>query len=175
MSPQYGKLWSTSGWDRFGSLGHPSEFQRVSRVGFVTAATPTKLCTMYCLAVSCPLTEFCRVHNSLHVQVLRSPILEALLHSTPSAGISQTAAWYMEWNYGTFAEGATFIWLGGHDIGYRPTFWLLLTIVIIMIIVIIIIIITINLLSKNVLNFWFMCIYIFLLLFWVWPFSIKWL
>jgi len=37
--PQYGKLRSTSGWDRFGSLGHPSKFQRVSRLEFVTAAT----------------------------------------------------------------------------------------------------------------------------------------
>jgi len=26
-------------------------------------------------------------------------------------------AWYKEWNYGTFAEGATYIRLGGHDVG----------------------------------------------------------
>jgi len=26
----YGELWPTNGWDRFGSLGHPSKFQRVS-------------------------------------------------------------------------------------------------------------------------------------------------
>jgi len=32
------------------------------------------------------------------------------------------AAWYKEWNYGTFAEGATYIWLGGHHVGHRPTF-----------------------------------------------------
>jgi len=38
----------------------------------------------------CPLTEFCPVQNSLYVQVLRSPILAALLHGTPAAGISQT-------------------------------------------------------------------------------------
>ena len=37
MSAQYGKLWPTSGWDRFGILGHPSYFQRVSRLGSVTA------------------------------------------------------------------------------------------------------------------------------------------
>ena len=30
MSPQYGELRLTSGWDLFGSLGHPSKFQRVS-------------------------------------------------------------------------------------------------------------------------------------------------
>jgi len=28
---------SAPGWDRFGCLGHPSKFQRVSRLGFVTA------------------------------------------------------------------------------------------------------------------------------------------
>jgi len=32
------------------------------------------------------------------------------------------AAWYAEWNYGTFAEGATYIWLGGHHVGHWPTF-----------------------------------------------------
>jgi len=32
------------------------------------------------------------------------------------------AAWYMEWNYGTFTEGATYIRLGGHHVGHRPTF-----------------------------------------------------
>jgi len=161
VSPQYGKLWPTSGWDCFGSLGQPSKFQWVSHVGSITAATPTKLCMMYCLAVSCPLMEFCRVPNSLYVQALRCPILEALLHSTPAAGISQTVAWYTEWNYGTFTEGATFIRLGTHDVGFRPTFWLLLTIVIIMVIVIIITIITINLLSKNVTNFCLVCVHIY--------------
>ena len=37
MFPQYGELRPTSGWDRFGSLGHPCKFQRVSRLGSVTA------------------------------------------------------------------------------------------------------------------------------------------
>jgi len=37
-----------------------------------------------------PLTKFCPVHNSLYVQVLRSPILAALLHGTAAAGVSQT-------------------------------------------------------------------------------------
>jgi len=31
-------------------------------------------------------------------------------------------AWYKEWNYGTFPDGATYIWLGGHHIGHWPTF-----------------------------------------------------
>ena len=37
MSPQYGKLRPTNSWDRFTSLGHPCKFQRVSRLGSVTA------------------------------------------------------------------------------------------------------------------------------------------
>jgi len=39
MSPQYGELRPTSSWDLLASLGHPTKFQRVSRLGFVTAAT----------------------------------------------------------------------------------------------------------------------------------------
>jgi len=39
MAPQYGELRPTNGWDRFGSFGHPSKFQRVSRLAFVTAVT----------------------------------------------------------------------------------------------------------------------------------------
>ena len=30
--------------------------------------------------------------------------------------------WYKEWNYGTFAEGATYIRLRGHHVGHRPAF-----------------------------------------------------
>ena len=68
--------------------------------------SPALLHYMYIFGGSCPLTEFCRVQNSLYVQVLRSPILAALLHGSPAPGISQTAAWYEEWNYRSFAEGA---------------------------------------------------------------------
>jgi len=32
------------------------------------------------------------------------------------------AALCKEWNYGTFTEGATYIRLGGHYVGHRPTF-----------------------------------------------------
>jgi len=72
---------------------------------------------------SCRLMEFCHVQNSLCVQVLRSPILAALLHGTRAVGVSQTAAWYKEWNYGTFTDGATYIRLDGHHVGHRPTFF----------------------------------------------------
>ena len=37
MSSQYGELRPTSGWDLLASVGHPCKFQRVSRLGSVTA------------------------------------------------------------------------------------------------------------------------------------------
>jgi len=37
MSSQYGELRPASGWDHFVSLGHPCKFQRLSRLGSVTA------------------------------------------------------------------------------------------------------------------------------------------
>ena len=36
-APQYDEFWPTSGGDQLASLGHPSEFQQVSRLGIVTA------------------------------------------------------------------------------------------------------------------------------------------
>jgi len=39
MFSQYGELRPISGWDRFTTLGHPSKFQWVSGLGFVTAPT----------------------------------------------------------------------------------------------------------------------------------------
>jgi len=45
---------------------------------------------IYIFEGSCPLTEFCYVQNSLCVQVLRSRILAALLHGTPTADVCQT-------------------------------------------------------------------------------------
>jgi len=37
MPPQYSELRPTSGWDHFVTLGHPCKFERVSRLGSVTA------------------------------------------------------------------------------------------------------------------------------------------
>jgi len=55
MSPQYGKHPPTNGWDRLACLGHPSKFQRVSHLGFVTAAaslTAGQPGFALCLAIS---------------------------------------------------------------------------------------------------------------------------
>jgi len=107
MPSQYGELRPTSSRDPLASLGHPSRFQRGSRLGFVTAATSlngSQPNFAPCLAICwagvlgpyihfggyCPLTEFCQVQYSLCVQVLRSFVLAALLHGT------RAAAWYKE-------------------------------------------------------------------------------
>jgi len=139
MCSEYGELRLTSSWDRFRNLGHPSKFQRVSHVHFVaalTSLTGDRQNFARCLAVSwagtlyvhfrgsCPLTEICQVQNSLYVQVLCSHILACSVTARHSSSRYQSnlVAWYTEWNYGTFAVGATYIWLGGHHIGHQPTF-----------------------------------------------------
>jgi len=116
ISSQHGELRPTSGWDRFVSLGHLSKFQRVSRFGFVSAATllnGSQPNFAQCLAVSwasilyilfrgsCPVTEFCQVQHALCIQDLRSPVLAALLHGSLVVGVSQTLR---HWT-----EGATYI------------------------------------------------------------------
>jgi len=71
-----------------------------------------------------PWRKFATWKFTLRLQVLRSPILSALLHGTPAAQLGQPnfAAWYNECNYGTFAEGVTYFGQGGHHAGHRPTF-----------------------------------------------------
>jgi len=61
---------------------------------------------------SCPLTEFFQVQTSLRVQVLRSPIFAALLHSTRAVGVSQTLR--------RLAEGATYIRQDGITLDIGP-------------------------------------------------------
>ena len=111
MFPQYGELRPSNGWDQFGSLAHPSKFQWVSHLAFVTRLTAaTSLTTdqpnfARCLAVSLAATLYVHFRGLLppdgilpsakftyllYVQVLRSPTLAALLHGNPAAGVSQT-------------------------------------------------------------------------------------
>jgi len=67
MSPAVCELWPISGLDGFTSLGHPSKFQWVSRLGFVTAAMTldvtagmtAKRCTMFgCLLAATVCIHF---------------------------------------------------------------------------------------------------------------------
>jgi len=137
MYLQYGERRPTNGWDRFGSLGHPSKFQWVSRLGFVTATTSLtegQSNSAGCFAVSWAgtlyihfrglLTELCHVQNSLRPSLASSYICSVTVRHCSSGRQPIFAAWYKEWNYGTFAEGATYIRQGVHHVGHRPTFQL---------------------------------------------------
>ena len=114
MSSQYGELGPTNCWDLFGSLEHPSKFQRVLWLGFVTAALSLiggkiKLCTMFG-----HLQGWCTIYTFWG-------LLPPAQHSS-SAHEPNFVAWYKEWNY----FRATYIQLGGHHIGHRPTFQLVM-------------------------------------------------
>jgi len=135
MSLQYGKLQPPSGWDRFVSLEHSSKFQRVSRLGFVTAATSLTAVQpnfARCLAISWAWyaiytfsgafapwrnSDRCKIHVTSKSCVLLYSV--TAWHSR-SRRQPNVAAWYKEWNYGTFAEGTTYIRLGGHHVGIGP-------------------------------------------------------
>ena len=67
---------------------------------------------IYIFGGSCSITEFCQVQNSLCIQVLRSPILAALLHGTQVVGVSQTVAFSRECNL---------------YLAWRPSHWALTT------------------------------------------------
>jgi len=135
MSPQYGELRRTNGLDWFGSLRHPSKFQPVSCLAFVTAATLLTGGQPNCLAVSWAGTLY------IHFQGLLPPdgilpgakftfcsslafscIGSVIARHSSSRHQPNSAAWYEEWNYGSFADGATYIRLGSHHAGHRPTF-----------------------------------------------------
>jgi len=63
MSSRYSELRPTNGWYRLASLGHPSKFQRVSRLAFVTALTSFNEGQpnfARCLAVSWTVTLYIR-------------------------------------------------------------------------------------------------------------------
>jgi len=127
-----------NGWDRLASLGHPSKFQRVSRLAFVTAATSLtggQPIFVWCLAVCWAGTLYMHFRELLPPDRIFPGAKFTLRPSLVFAYIGSVTAWhsssrhqpnfaasYKEWNYGTFAEGATYIRQGGHHVGHRPTF-----------------------------------------------------
>jgi len=138
LSSQHGKLRPTNGWDLLASLGHPSKFQRVLCLAFVTAAT---LLTggqpnfARCLAVSWAGTLCIHFRGLLSPDGIWPDAKFTLQPSLAFAYIGSVTArrsssspqpnfvvCYKEWNYGTFAEGGTYIQLGGHHVGQWPTF-----------------------------------------------------
>ena len=127
-----------NGWDQFTTLGHPSKFQLLSRIGFVTAATSLtggQPNFARCLAVSWTATLYIHFRGILPLNgilpgakfTLRTSLAFSYIGSITARQSSSGrqpnfAAWYKEWNYWTFADGATYIRLGGHHIGHRPIF-----------------------------------------------------
>jgi len=134
MSPQYGELRPTTSWDRFTSLSHLSKCQRVSRhCSGVAHRRPAMFAR--CLAVSSAGT----LYRPIHFRGLLPPggiLPGAKFTLRPSLAffIGSVTARYSNsgrqpncgvvWNYGSFADGATYIRLGGHHVGlgHRPTF-----------------------------------------------------
>jgi len=100
---QFGELRPTN-WVRFTSLGHPSKFQRVSRLVFGTTATSltggqpnfarrlavSSAGTLYTFLGALASDGILPGAKFTLRPIWRSPILTALLHGTPAADVSQT-------------------------------------------------------------------------------------
>jgi len=67
--------------------------------------------------------RYINLHFSLLYFTLRPSLVFSITARHSSSGCQPYfAEWYEEWNYGTFAEGTTYIRLSGHHVGHRPTF-----------------------------------------------------
>ena len=138
MFSNYGERRLANGWDRFVSLGYPSKFQEVTRLasllqrGRSTEAnqtlhdvwpSPGLVHYIYIFGGSYPLMEFCQVQKiALRPSFVFFYIGIVTARQSSRGRQPKFAAWYKEWNYRTFAEGATYIRLGSHHVGHRPTF-----------------------------------------------------
>jgi len=124
------------------SLGHFSKFQRVSRVGSLLQRRhlPEANQTLHDVWPSLGLTHtiytFWRLlppdgilpgaRFTLRPSLAFSYIGSVTARHSSSGRQPNCAAWNTEWNYVTFAEGATYIWLGGHRVRHPPTFYFLI-------------------------------------------------
>ena len=77
---------------------------------------------IYIFGGSCPQTEFCPVQNSLYFRPKFAYIGSVTARHSSSGRQPNFVASYKERNYGTLAEGTTYIRQGGHHVGHRPTF-----------------------------------------------------
>ena len=141
-SSQYGER-PTNGWDRLASLGHPSKFQRASRLGFVTApmsfnrGQPNSARRLPSVGLVHHIYMFWGLlpPNGIlpGAKFTLCPIrafssLAALLHGTRAVDISQTL-WHGTRNRITelsllaiFNRGRHLYSEGSHHVGHRPTF-----------------------------------------------------
>jgi len=88
--------------------------------------SPELVHCIYIFRGSYLLMEFCQLQNN-NVTSKSCVLLYWQRHCTALQQQASAifAARHKEWNYGTFAEGATFIRLGGHHVGHRLTFLVL--------------------------------------------------
>jgi len=111
---EYGRLRPTTGWDPFGSFGHPSTFQWASRFGFITAATSLSgrqqnfagylaifwagtLCMHFW--GSCPLTEFLPAATfTLHPSLAFSYIGSITARHSSSGRQPNFVPWFKQWS-----------------------------------------------------------------------------
>ena len=95
---------------------------------------PTELCTMFGRLMGwytiytfsgtlVPWRSFARCNITVRPRLAFACKLIGRVTARQSSSGRQPkfVAWYKEWNYGTFAEGAIYIRPGGHHVGHRPT------------------------------------------------------
>jgi len=88
--PVWGTLANFNGFRVLASLLDRRRSMDVNQTLHDVSPSPWLVHYIHIFGGSCPLTEFCPVQNSLYVQVMRSPILAALLHFIRVVGVSQT-------------------------------------------------------------------------------------
>jgi len=140
MSPQYGELRPTNCCDLLASLGHPSKFQPVSRLGFVTAATSLnggQWNFAGCLTVSWAATLYMHFEGLLPANwfspaakfTLRPSLAFSYIGSVTAQHSSSGrqpnfVAWYKEWNLRNFRRGRHIYLSGRPSRLASPTFYL---------------------------------------------------
>ena len=114
ISSLYGEFRHTNGWDQLASLGIPANFNGYMLASLLHRYRSTEVNQtlhdvwpslglvhyIHILGGSCPLTEFCKVQNSLSVQVLHCSVTT---WNSSSGRQPNFVAWNKEGNYGTFA------------------------------------------------------------------------
>jgi len=124
MSPQYGECRPTTGWDRFGSLGHACKFHRVSCLVFVTAVmslTGGQPSLARLLAISCAgilYIHFCGLlpHNKI-LPAAKFTFRPNLAFFYIGSVTAQHLSTGRQPNFVALSRGQ-----GGHHVGHRPTF-----------------------------------------------------
>jgi len=134
-SPQYSKLRPTNGWDLLVSLRHPANFNRFRVLASLLHRRRSTVVnkTLQDVSPSPALVYYICILGALtdvlpHAKFTLRPCLAFSYIDRITARHSTTGsqpifvAMYKEWNYRTFADGATYIRLGGHHVGHRPIF-----------------------------------------------------